>query len=707
MIVDHERPDRGVVLGGKYVLVRRLATGTMGELWVALNNLTDRQVALKLIRPALVGHEEVRARILREARAAGRIEHRNVVQSFDVGQTSDGDPFLVMPLLVGENLAERIERQGPLLQQEACRVARVIAKGLAAAHAQGVVHRDLKPANVFLHMEEGSDEPVVKLLDFGVSKVAQLSDAASSCTGVPLGSPAYMSPEQALGLREVDHRADLWAFGVLLFEMIAGERPFDGPTVFAVVDQVLRGAIPRLDAFVPEVHPGLAELVARCLERNVAQRLADAAELVEALRPLAEGPRGPIVSDALDAAFEPPMMRASAPSWPEQVPASVPSGPSSAQIARGEPTQLLLPSDSDCDSAPTRMFRSRESGDASAPTQLLPRSDSDRDSALTQLLWSKASEEETAPTKMLRSLVSGDGTARDERVSEPPPEPHSREPSRGAPTQLLWPPEPGAGAAPAQPSQPGEPAGGTAPTPLLGLDGTDDTVTRVQRVSEPPPEHRISDPQTDAPTPRWRPRGIGRLSLRRRPDDHTAGGAGKEPPSSLSPEAPHVTSTSPLIAHRGVLAATAADALARAWKTQSRRLTLLVVGAIGILTGALVWAVVEVVGVDARDEATPAAPGDPSAAMPFGLDAPLRRILPIPSLDPAQTSATPEATSRPTAAPAESGHAAAGASASPSARSADKGPSSSAPISPKPKTLPPKTKPKRRTGGVTIPDDPG
>ncbi len=284
-----EGPVRGDVLAGKYVLVRRLGAGAMGVVWVALNNLTDRQVALKLIRHNLSGSEEVNARLLREARACGRIEHRNVVQIFDVGQTPDGDPFLVMPLLSGETLAQRIEREGPIAELEACRIARAIAKGLAAAHAVGVVHRDLKPANVFLHNEAGSDEPVVKLLDFGVSKVAQYTDAASSLTGVPLGSPAYMSPEQARGLREVDHRSDLWAYGVVLFEMLVGARPFDGPTPFAVVDQLLREEIPRLDAILPEAHPRLVSIVAGCLQRDMAQRLDDATRLAKWLKPLESG----------------------------------------------------------------------------------------------------------------------------------------------------------------------------------------------------------------------------------------------------------------------------------------------------------------------------------------------------------------------------------------------------------------------------------
>src|SRR5262249_22253230 len=162
--------------------------------------------------------------------------HRNVVDVFDVGTTDDGVPFLVMELLHGETLRERLDRAQPLTLREALRIAIELAKGLEAAHACGVVHRDLKPGNVFLHHEGADAEPVVKVLDFGVSK--ELAAPSSTATGSLLGSPAYMSPEQARGLRTVDQRTDLWTFGVVLFEMFSGYFPFGGSSSYEIVAEI-------------------------------------------------------------------------------------------------------------------------------------------------------------------------------------------------------------------------------------------------------------------------------------------------------------------------------------------------------------------------------------------------------------------------------------------------------------------------------------
>ncbi len=280
-----EAMEAGTLVAEKYLLVRTIGRGGMGAVWAAKNVRTEREVALKLITDE---NADYRARLLREARACGRITHRNVIEIYDVGETATGTPFLVMPLLDGEPLSRRLRRERVLPPSIAAQIATEIARALSAAHASGIVHRDLKPANVFLHHEPGAGSIVVKVLDFGISKVVE-TDSTTTTTGTILGSPAYMSPEQAKGERYVDQRADLWSLGVTLFEMLAGRRPFQGESMFTVVAAVLEGPMPRLIDVAPHVEPALAEVVARCMERDVQRRIQTADEIDYLLRPFAAG----------------------------------------------------------------------------------------------------------------------------------------------------------------------------------------------------------------------------------------------------------------------------------------------------------------------------------------------------------------------------------------------------------------------------------
>ena len=269
----------GVLVAGKYRLAERLGVGAMGTVWSAVNVDTHGRVALKLIeRP----EAELRHRLLREARSCAAIRHRNVVQVFDVGQTDSGDPFLLMELLQGDTLAALLQRRRSLPQEEAVVLARDIARGLSAAHEQGIVHRDLKPANVFLEERPGEDAPVVKLLDFGVSKSLTTSDGLHTVVGGTIGSPVYMSPEQARGEPDVDFRADIWSFGVVLYEMLTGERPFSGEST-DILFKITHASIPRVSHRLRRVDPALDRLVAACLNRDRAQRPASAAEIAAQL----------------------------------------------------------------------------------------------------------------------------------------------------------------------------------------------------------------------------------------------------------------------------------------------------------------------------------------------------------------------------------------------------------------------------------------
>jgi eukaryotic-like serine/threonine-protein kinase len=270
------------LIAGKYRLERPIGKGAMGVVWDATHEGTFRQVAIKLI---LEPTEDLRVRLVREARAYGVLRHRNIVEILDMGQTDEGDPFLVMQFLVGETLADRLSRKRRLGVPEAARIARDVARALTAAHAAGIVHRDLKPANIFLHEEPGEDLTVVKVIDFGVSKNLLAADGLSTVAGGMVGSPAYMSPEQAAAGTHgpIDHRADLWSLGVVLFEMLTGVRPLQGDAN-TVVAQIGAGEIPLVTSFVRTVDPNLANLVARCLDRDLARRVGSAADLAVQLQ---------------------------------------------------------------------------------------------------------------------------------------------------------------------------------------------------------------------------------------------------------------------------------------------------------------------------------------------------------------------------------------------------------------------------------------
>jgi serine/threonine-protein kinase len=273
----------GEMVAQKYRLIRQLGEGGMGVVWLAVNESTGGELALKLIvRP----EPELRQRLLREARTCCSIRHRNVIQIHDVGQTDTGDPFLVMELLSGETLADMLARRRRLSQEEAATIGRDIARALAAAHEKEVVHRDLKPANVFLHNEPGGDGAVVKVLDFGVSKSLVFSDGMRTVPGGAVGSPMYMSPEQTKADPTVDGRSDIWSLGVVLFEMLVGQKLFTGEGV-EIVQKVLAADIPLVSRKVRKIDPALDRLVASCLSRRREERPWPASELAKQLEAFA------------------------------------------------------------------------------------------------------------------------------------------------------------------------------------------------------------------------------------------------------------------------------------------------------------------------------------------------------------------------------------------------------------------------------------
>jgi hypothetical protein len=269
---------------GRYRVLRELGAGGMGVVFEAADTRLERRVALKVMRVEAAADRDGRARFLREAKAAAALDHEHIVAVHDLGE-ENGAPFLVLPLLKGESLEARLQRQRPLPLAEALRIGREMAEGLTAAHEVGLVHRDVKPDNVWLAAPGGR----VKLLDFGLARLAE-GDATMTRSGAVLGTPAYMAPEQIGDPRKVDGRADLFSLGAVLYELLAGRRAFQGQTRDAVLISVATTQPPAPHAVNPAVPPEVSALVLRLLEKAPPQRPASARQVARQLRVLEAPP---------------------------------------------------------------------------------------------------------------------------------------------------------------------------------------------------------------------------------------------------------------------------------------------------------------------------------------------------------------------------------------------------------------------------------
>jgi len=259
---------------GKFEITARLGQGGMGTVYKGRDPSLDRAVALKTISPELAANPEFLNRFQREARAAARLQHPNIVTVYELGDVG-GTPFIAMELLDGIDLAEAMTPRDRLTLDEKLRVMVEVCRGLDYAHKRGVVHRDVKPANVRI-LANGN----VKLVDFGI---ARLGESTLTQTGMLLGTPSYLAPEVVAGGR-VDHRADMWAVGVMLYEMLAGERPFQAPAFVGLVYRIVHDPAPPLAAGLLGIPPALTEIVARTLEKKPENRYQDLAELAAALQ---------------------------------------------------------------------------------------------------------------------------------------------------------------------------------------------------------------------------------------------------------------------------------------------------------------------------------------------------------------------------------------------------------------------------------------
>lgn len=283
----------GAVLLDRYKVTGRIGQGGMGAVYEATHTLIGKRVAVKVLLDKYAYKDQVVARLEQEARLASSIGHENIIDITDFGQTPDGRTFVVMEYLEGQSLAECVSKDGPLPEERAIRIALQVASALSAAHAKGILHRDVKPENVFLLRRKGQD--FVKVVDFGISKSLRGEEDGGASprltqTGMVLGTPLYMSPEQARGDDDLDQRIDVYALGVILYEMVTGEVPFQGSNYLNIISRVLNDELRPLRELRPELSAGLESVILRALAKSRDERYPSCEALAADLQAVSEDP---------------------------------------------------------------------------------------------------------------------------------------------------------------------------------------------------------------------------------------------------------------------------------------------------------------------------------------------------------------------------------------------------------------------------------
>lgn len=271
----------GSHFAGRFVVERLLGQGGMGIVFAARHSELDELVAVKVMLPEVAANAEAAARFQREARASVRIKSDYIVRVLDVSRLEDGTPYMVMEYLDGENLDEHLSKHRPIAIETAARYLIEACDAIAAAHAIGIVHRDLKPQNLFL-AKQGDETNRIKVLDFGISKVSEKlssSEAALTRTSSLMGSPLYMSPEQMQSARTVDHRADIWALGCVLFELLTDTPPFNGGSIPELCAAVLTKQPPLASTLRSDLPKAIDAIISRCLEKTPDARYSTVAQL--------------------------------------------------------------------------------------------------------------------------------------------------------------------------------------------------------------------------------------------------------------------------------------------------------------------------------------------------------------------------------------------------------------------------------------------
>ena len=299
---EHD-PNLGVEIDGRYRIESLLGRGGMGAVYKATQTNMGRAVAIKLLLKEFANHTDVAKRFLREARTISQLSHVNTITVHDFGQTADGQLFIVMEHLTGRPLTDRIE-EGPMPADEALRIVRQTAAALSEAHDKGIVHRDIKPDNIFL-AELGGEVDEVKVLDFGIAKLLDTDEEVTQLTkaGFSVGTPSYMSPEQAQAQAEITHASDLYALGCILFECVAGRPPFVADSAVGVLMAHCTATPPTIQQIRPELRPGAAveALTAALLEKDPSRRPETAQAVVDRIDEVLSGagaaPRAPTGPD--------------------------------------------------------------------------------------------------------------------------------------------------------------------------------------------------------------------------------------------------------------------------------------------------------------------------------------------------------------------------------------------------------------------------
>ncbi|MFO0547835.1 MAG: serine/threonine-protein kinase [Polyangiaceae bacterium] len=277
----------GDVLLGKYTVEKIIGAGGMGVVVAVRHRELGELYAMKFMLAGALENQTAVERFVREARAAARLKSEHVAKVHDVGRLDDGAPYMVMEYLSGQDLEALLSKSGPLKPDVAATYVMQACDAIAEAHDAGIVHRDLKPANLFL-TRRANGTPCIKVLDFGISKTLTAEETPSMTrTSAVMGSPYYMSPEQMRSSKNVDHRTDIWALGVILYQLSTGRVPFPGETITEVCSGVLADDPAPIMALLPDVPPEFDVLVRRCLQKRPEQRYSSARELAAALAPVA------------------------------------------------------------------------------------------------------------------------------------------------------------------------------------------------------------------------------------------------------------------------------------------------------------------------------------------------------------------------------------------------------------------------------------
>jgi serine/threonine protein kinase len=324
---------RGEVVAGKYRLERELGKGSQGHVWEGVHLQMGTPLAIKVLDPALAYRPDYVSRFKREASAAAALRSPHVVQIFDFGIWEDV-PYIAMELLEGEDLGTRLDRVRRLPPATVASVVTQVARALVRAHKRGIVHRDMKPDNIYLCADDDGEAEVVKILDFGVAKAVGGVSLARTGTGIVLGTPYYMSPEQAQGDRRIDHRTDLWALGVITFEALVGRRPFEATNLGDLLVKICATDPPLPSKLAADVPEGFDQWFLRACARNPDDRFSSAKEMAATLAILC-GSIPAALSDSSYVALFPPR------AVPFERGPARSSGVLSSTIGENEPTQVM------------------------------------------------------------------------------------------------------------------------------------------------------------------------------------------------------------------------------------------------------------------------------------------------------------------------------------------------------------------------------